>query len=440
MLPLVDMLNHCSAESAATTLQFDQTPGGGTQGTFSMVAERNIAAGAVIEHSYGAVLTDAQLALSYGFCSLNTPNVGYHWRSPTSMSIDGTAAAGDSVCTTAVHVHETEAIRKSGPFTSTYRCSVDLPLLLLRHAALSLALISRRTVGGQDSTDELRDLRSVALRQAGLGFLCEQASTSHPGCIDNRKSSLAGVLLESNWVNQELVPQAIDEAIKDQEEGQEIVGHKFGGAGFVIGALILAMDTTEQLQQCIEQSEAFVTGVEDLVSDGNDVLATLAELCAKSVLPKALALSLPLLQAPADRNRMGRTLSRLLIKTIELRDSLYETPYTLAEDEVALAALNRLANGPREAQSSARKTEPPEIVSWQTATCRTCSLSMQTTALAVRVGERRLLHAVKDFFAALTMEADGGNEEESGSEDDCNSMFRETKRQRVSARGNYNEL
>lgn len=41
MLPLVDMLNHCDAASAATTLRFEPPRGGETEGTFSMVAARS---------------------------------------------------------------------------------------------------------------------------------------------------------------------------------------------------------------------------------------------------------------------------------------------------------------------------------------------------------------------------------------------------------------
>ena len=73
MLPLVDMLNHCDVDGAATTLRFEPMRGNDVEGTFSMVAERDIPAGSVVEHSYGAVLTDAQLALSYGFCLLTAP-------------------------------------------------------------------------------------------------------------------------------------------------------------------------------------------------------------------------------------------------------------------------------------------------------------------------------------------------------------------------------
>jgi hypothetical protein len=465
MLPLVDMLNHCDTESAATILRFDQPLGDGAEGTFSMVAERNIAAGEVVEHSYGALLTDAQLVLSYGFCLLNAPSP--RCCQYNRVSIDSTAAAKCSTGTAAI---DSQTAR-------TYRCCVDLPLPLLRLAALSLGLIGPGDLGGQDPTDELCNLRSLALQCAGLEILCGQSGrsgASNTGCSDHSESSSAEVvLLESNWVIQEPGSQVVDDAVEDQEEeGQEIVGRQIGGAGFVIGALILAMDTTEQLHQYIEQSEASVaagrgsnskpqsavdTGVEDLESDHNDVLATLAELCATLVdssvdvnvpdtvkmaalggcegdcdlrLLKGLALGLSLRQTQADRNRIGMRLTRLLIKTIELRDGLYPS-CTLAEDEAALEALNGLADGPGDTQSSRDGNgEPPEVVSRQSV-----SSSRATTALAVRVGERRLLHAVKEFFAALEAEAVDGNDEERGSEHNCISLFRETKRQRVPAGG-----
>ena len=81
------------------------------------VAERDIIAGEVVEHSYGAGLTDAQLALSYGFTLL-------------------------------------------GGGASEYRCAVDLPLPMLRAAFAT-------TTGGA-----LCDVRRAALERCGAGSLC----------------------------------------------------------------------------------------------------------------------------------------------------------------------------------------------------------------------------------------------------------------------------
>ena len=47
MLPLVDMLNHCMPSDAATSLRYDAETL-----TFSMIAERDVATGEVVEHSY----------------------------------------------------------------------------------------------------------------------------------------------------------------------------------------------------------------------------------------------------------------------------------------------------------------------------------------------------------------------------------------------------
>lgn len=61
LLPVIDLLNHNPIKKC-TTLQRDSS-----MGAFYMVAERNIAKGEEILHSYGETLTSAQLLQTFGF-------------------------------------------------------------------------------------------------------------------------------------------------------------------------------------------------------------------------------------------------------------------------------------------------------------------------------------------------------------------------------------
>ena len=71
------------------------------------------------------------------------------------------------------------------------------------------------------------------------------------GSFTSKLASLAaGLLLECNWVTQDA--NAADETV-DEDEGQEITSRQTGSCEFFIGALILAMDTAEQLRQYIDQ-------------------------------------------------------------------------------------------------------------------------------------------------------------------------------------------
>jgi hypothetical protein len=176
MLPLVDMLNHCAGRQAATTLRFDPQTA-----TFSMVAERDIPAGASVEHSYGVGLTDAQLALSYGFTLLGSG-----------------AGAG-----------------------AEYRCSVDLPLPLLRSAARSLYSPSAAAAAG----DWMCSLRRSALRQAGLGGLCGDGDRpSSPAAGGGDCCEGLGLLLESNWVELRALTDRDDNGDRDNGDSTSDYG------------------------------------------------------------------------------------------------------------------------------------------------------------------------------------------------------------------------
>ncbi|CAJ1937279.1 unnamed protein product [Cylindrotheca closterium] len=87
LLPIIDMLNHNPSKSC-TTLQY-------SEGCFSMVAERPIAQGEEILHSYGDSLTSAQLLQTFGFVMVpplpSTAEIGNHSKmtpclTPASLS------------------------------------------------------------------------------------------------------------------------------------------------------------------------------------------------------------------------------------------------------------------------------------------------------------------------------------------------------------------
>ena len=60
LLPLIDLLNHNPAQSC-TTLQRDDT------NDFIMIAERELARGDEVFHSYGKDLSSAQVLQTFGF-------------------------------------------------------------------------------------------------------------------------------------------------------------------------------------------------------------------------------------------------------------------------------------------------------------------------------------------------------------------------------------
>lgn len=453
MLPLIDMLNHCAAEGAATVLRFEPSPNDvagadkepaalsrDVGGRFSLVAERDIPDGGLIEHSYGTALTDAQLALSYGFCVLGASRIRYGQPTSSNGRDSNTGNTYDK------KGHEPiEHLPDS--LTPTYRCSVDIPLLLLRRAALSLNFMAHEgtTSCGQSPTDSIHELRCLALRRAGLGSVCSQSGRPATTCTDNGEDLSAALLLESNWIGNSIGSDLADDENEDQGEGQEIVGRQTGTGRFVTAALILATDTVEQLHRYIDQCNTVAVGpdtsfgdmdTEDHCTDNQDSedgdsLLVLAGLCASvpdkrldagsskscasttsssatsddghaksSRLSSDIALDAIVFRSPLDRSRLSKRLCKLLIKTIELRDSLYGRPRTLIEDEATLAALIDHADAMHVALSY-----DGQAGDHMQTTC--------ITALAVRVGERRLLHAVKDFFVALEEDANGTSDSHS---------------------------
>ena len=71
LLPVIDLLNH-DPQNSCTTLRRHQGTGnedGGADSWFVMVAEREIAMGEEIFHSYGSNMTSAQLLQTFGFVS-----------------------------------------------------------------------------------------------------------------------------------------------------------------------------------------------------------------------------------------------------------------------------------------------------------------------------------------------------------------------------------
>ena len=66
LLPIIDLLNH-DPENACTTLRRHQSNEVNEGSYFAMVAEREIAEGEEIFHSYGSDLTSAQLLQTFGF-------------------------------------------------------------------------------------------------------------------------------------------------------------------------------------------------------------------------------------------------------------------------------------------------------------------------------------------------------------------------------------
>eukprot|EP00533_Pseudo-nitzschia_delicatissima_P008013 CAMPEP_0116082618 /NCGR_PEP_ID=MMETSP0327-20121206/2825_1 /TAXON_ID=44447 /ORGANISM="Pseudo-nitzschia delicatissima, Strain B596" /LENGTH=631 /DNA_ID=CAMNT_0003573429 /DNA_START=94 /DNA_END=1990 /DNA_ORIENTATION=- len=84
MLPIIDLLNH-DPQNSCTTLRRHQSTRINGDSYFAMVAERDIAQGEEIFHSYGSDLTSAQLLQTFGFV-------------PRKHSIDALAAVvGDSL-------------------------------------------------------------------------------------------------------------------------------------------------------------------------------------------------------------------------------------------------------------------------------------------------------------------------------------------------------
>lgn len=70
LLPIIDLLNH-DPQRACTTLKRHQSNETTTRSYFAMVAERNIADGEEIFHSYGSEMTSAQLLQTFGFVPRN---------------------------------------------------------------------------------------------------------------------------------------------------------------------------------------------------------------------------------------------------------------------------------------------------------------------------------------------------------------------------------
>jgi len=194
---------------------------------------------------------------------------------------------------------------------------------------------------------------------------------------------------------------------------------------------------TEQLRQYVDLSTVTADGggagidqIVDSVEQGDGVLEGLARLCSSTA---------PFLSSRGQRLYDPPRLCQLLVRAIELRESLYgnvnggnrtrtataataasgNRPTTLAEDEAALcSARSAVGAGGAENTAAGATIEGAEIA---------------VTALAVRVGERRLLQAVKECFesfAALDGDSDDEEEEEEEEEGDT-SGGGEAKRQRT---------
>ena len=70
LLPIIDLLNH-DPQNSCTTLKRHQSNENNDGSYFAMVAERDIAQGEEIFHSYGSDLTSAQLLQTFGFVPRN---------------------------------------------------------------------------------------------------------------------------------------------------------------------------------------------------------------------------------------------------------------------------------------------------------------------------------------------------------------------------------
>ena len=171
-----------------------------------------------------------------------------------------------------------------------------------------------------------------------------------------------------------------------------------------------------------------------------DVLVVLARLCASTAdtpvdedmwktatsLSGRSSLAWIFSLRAADRRRLGKRLCRLLVRAIEFRDSCYDTPHSLSEDEAILEALKGPPEGARRTCDAMEDLLLPPLGSQQT-----ISVPVQTTtAVAVRLGERRVLYAVKEFLAGLDTESDGDSPK-CNNQKDGGSQSRQ-KRQRVS--------
>jgi SET domain len=149
LLPVIDLLNHTTNDDkdfpSCTTLQRDASTG-----TFHMVAERPIAAGEQVVHSYGDALTSAQVLQTFGF----VPHSYMEDRAfMTTTTFTSTAAATSSQQEKSAHQTITPAMLSK----------IDLLLPACRRVALSdypKQLIHRMKTQGLNQ-DEIWNVREL---------------------------------------------------------------------------------------------------------------------------------------------------------------------------------------------------------------------------------------------------------------------------------------
>ncbi|KAL3911746.1 MAG: hypothetical protein SGILL_007161 [Bacillariaceae sp.] len=110
LIPVIDLLNH-DPSKACTTLQRDAA-----SETFYMVAERALAAGEAVVHSYGDSLTSAQLLQTFGF----VPN------SHTQNLVVASSAENRTTCTTPASLHRIDHIIRSSLIVKSSTFPKDL--------------------------------------------------------------------------------------------------------------------------------------------------------------------------------------------------------------------------------------------------------------------------------------------------------------------------
>jgi len=87
LLPVIDLLNHDPRKACTTLRRYEANESTGSGSFFKMIAERNIAEGEEIFHSYGTDLTSAQLLQTFGFVP----------RTHSIKSVAGTSTANTTV-------------------------------------------------------------------------------------------------------------------------------------------------------------------------------------------------------------------------------------------------------------------------------------------------------------------------------------------------------
>jgi len=101
LLPVIDLLNHNPQKACTTLRRYPDTETSGNKSCFVMVAERDIAKGEEVFHSYGADLTSAQLLQTFGFVPRehSSDAVATISRDPPIPSLESTTPVGLSTKT-----------------------------------------------------------------------------------------------------------------------------------------------------------------------------------------------------------------------------------------------------------------------------------------------------------------------------------------------------